>query len=95
MLSHPINLRSENDYHYDINGQSPVLYNHTLDSNRAVALLYYLFQIDALPTRIGSCDYLHKAVLVTRECVIWNKVINTQLLQRVSSSFYLKHSFLC
>jgi hypothetical protein len=34
-------------------------------------------------------------VLVTRQSVIWNKVINTQLLQRVSSSFDLKHSLLC
>lgn len=34
-------------------------------------------------------------MLISRECVIWNKVINTQLLQGMSPSFDLKYSLCC
>lgn len=57
--------------------------------------LHYLFKIDTLAAWIWSSNNLHKAMLVSRECVIWNKVINTQLLQGMSPSLNLEHSLCC
>ena len=44
----------------------------------------YLFEVDALPTGVGSCQDLHAAMLPVKARVVGDKLAHAQLLQGVS-----------